>query len=150
MICWLSRQEKVNYFDHLLSSRLSSRLFSNTSSPSHPLTIIQATHNAPQFQCHLKQYINNFLSDPLPSCQLETTHLPFNNIDVYSMFRFHPEIIQDDNEECDIVRAVPCSSPCPRGRFDTVIVIDNDIAEATGLEGITIGISFYFYCSYQL
>ncbi len=177
MIHWLSRQEKVNYFDHLLSSRLSS--LSNTSSsnsnssqsssptlnsaskrsritlakkpqyPSCPLTIIQATHNAPQFQRHLKQYINNFLPDPLPSRQLETTHFPFNNIEVYSMFRFHPETIQDDNKECDIVRAVPCSSPCPRGRFDTVIVINNNTAEATGLEGIIV-VSFYFYCFYQL
>jgi hypothetical protein len=68
--------------------------------------------------------------------QIENSILPFNNVDVYSMFRFHPEAVQDDNEnENDIVRAIPFSTSHPRGRFDTVVVIDSDSAEATGLEG---------------
>jgi hypothetical protein len=156
MIRWLSRQEKVTYFKHSLASQLppvsatqsSLPIITNSASkcstitltkkphyPSRSLQIIQATHNCPQFQWHLKQYLNNFLQEPLSIRQTKSSIIPFNNIDVYSMFRFHPEIIQDDDDECDIVRAIPCSTSLPRGRFDTVIFIDSDNAEATGLEG---------------
>jgi len=53
------------------------------------------------------------------------------------MFRFHPETIQDDDDVdgCDIVRAIPSSPSYHKGQFDTVIVIDKDDAEATGMEG---------------
>lgn len=51
------------------------------------------------------------------------------------MFRFHPQGIQDDEEESDLVRAFPRSRENPKGRFDTVIAIINDTAESTGLEG---------------
>lgn len=73
---------------------------------------------------------------PLSSRQLESSLLPFYNIDVYTMFRFHPEGLHDDSHEQDIVKAFPSSSSLPEGRFDTVIVMDTDEAEATGLEGL--------------
>jgi len=51
------------------------------------------------------------------------------------MFRFHPTAIHDDEEEKDTVKAIPCSSKVPNGRFDTVIAITGDDAESTGLAG---------------
>jgi len=153
MIRWLSRQEKIDYFKHSLASRLQPlsdtplQNVTNSASKrstitlakkpqysSHPLQIIQATHNCPQLQHHLKQYLNNFLPEPLLNHQIQASIIPFNNVDVYSMFRFHPETIQDDDED-DIVKAIPSSMSHPEGRFDTVIFIDNENAEATGLEG---------------
>ena len=53
------------------------------------------------------------------------------------MFRFHPQGIHDEEEESDIVRAIPRSSQHPRGQlqFGTVIAIINETAESTGLAG---------------
>ena len=51
------------------------------------------------------------------------------------MFRFHPEEIQDDEEEKDIVKAIPMSARLRHGHFDTVVVITKDEAESTGLHG---------------
>jgi len=176
MIRWLSRQEKIEYFKHSLASRITPATLQSTNSvappltnsaskrskitlaknpqyPSRPLQIVQVTHNCPQFQRHLKQYLNNFLEKPLPLHQMETSILPFNNINIYSMFQFHPETIQDDDDGCDIVRAIPSSPSFHKGRFDTVIVIDKDDAEATGLEGkcdVCFNSKLYVLTSYML
>ena len=61
--------------------------------------------------------------------------LPFKHLDVYNMFRFHPEGIQDDEEEKDLVKAFPRSAEHPDGHFDTVIVMVGKEAESTGLAG---------------
>jgi hypothetical protein len=105
--------------------------------PLRPISVVQETHNASQFQRHLRQYLNTLLPNPLSVCVVESSLLPFHNIDVYTMFHFHPEALQDDElNENDIVRAVPCSPSLPSGRYDTVIVMESNNAEATGLEGI--------------
>ena len=51
------------------------------------------------------------------------------------MFRFHPEALQDEGSEDDVVKALPVSSKDPFGRFDTVVVLVSDEAESTGLKG---------------
>jgi hypothetical protein len=105
--------------------------------PLRPISVVQETHNASQFQRHLRQYLNTLLPNPLSVCVVESSLLPFHNIDVYTMFHFHPEALQDDElNENDIVRAIPCSPSLPSGRYDTVIVMESNNAEATGLEGI--------------
>ena len=71
----------------------------------------------------------------MPSRQLNQSKLPFLHVNVYNIFRFHPQGIQDEEEESDLVRALPRSAQNPRGRFDTVIAIINDTAESTGLNG---------------
>ena len=57
---------------------------------------------------------------------------------MYSIsLNFCPFNLQDDEEEeeRDIVKAIPVSKRFPSGRFDTVIVLKTDNAESTGLTG---------------
>jgi hypothetical protein len=61
--------------------------------------------------------------------------LPFKHLDVFNQFKFHPIRLQDDDEERDVVKAIPVSKRLPSGRFDTVIVLKTDDAESTGLAG---------------
>ena len=51
------------------------------------------------------------------------------------MFRFHPEGINDSDEEKDLVKAIPRSAQNQDGHFDTVVVIAGNEAESTGLAG---------------
>ena len=67
--------------------------------------------------------------------QLDDRELPFKQVDVYNMFRFHPEGLQDTEEENDIVKALPITAENKDGQFDTVVVIVGDEAESTGLAG---------------
>ena len=41
---------------------------------------------------------------------LDESDLPFKQVNVYNMFRFHPEGIHDTEEENDIVKALPQSA----------------------------------------
>jgi len=72
---------------------------------------------------------------PIQNRWLDESNLPFNQVDVYNMFRFHPEGINDSEEENDLVKAIPQSLQNPDGRFDTVVVIVGNEAESTGLAG---------------
>jgi hypothetical protein len=66
---------------------------------------------------------------------LDESDLPFKKVDVYNMFRFHPEGIQDTEEENVLVKALPISAQNPDGHFDTVVVVVGNEAESTGLAG---------------
>ena len=57
-------------------------------------------------------------------------------VNVYNMFQFHPQGLQDGEEEDDIVRAIPTSKQLPHGHFDTVVAIVQDTAESTGVKGM--------------
>ncbi len=48
---------------------------------------------------------------------------------------FQTETLHEEVDEADIVKAIPISKKHPHGHFDTVIVMENDDAEATGLAG---------------
>ena len=76
-----------------------------------------------------------FTSQKFQNRRLDEMDLPFKHVDVYNMFRFHPEGIQDGEEENDVVKALPRSSEHPFGHFDTVIAIVGKEAESTGLAG---------------
>ena len=155
MIRWLSRREKVAAFEaHQISSQAagghrpipslptsattrttSITLAKNPHYPGRDFPFIHDKHDAPDFEFYLKQYINQFTSRPIGQRQLDQTPLSFSKVDVYKMFRFHPEEIQDNEEENDIIKAIPMSGRLPHGRFDTVVVIVKDEAESTGLHG---------------
>ena len=62
------------------------------------------------------------------------------------MFCFHPEALQDDEDIYDIVYALGILSTNPSGQFDTVIVMDGDNTEATGLEGLFKKTSIFVKC----
>jgi hypothetical protein len=161
MIRWLSRQEKI------ASVELSRQQFTSTSGespqltpqvaaasqplissprisipkfPNHPnrsVAFIAGKYQAPHFAHYLKLYLNKFQANPISNQRIADHSLPFTKVDVYNMFRFHPEALQDDHEgeEEDVVKALPESTKLPYGRFDTVVAIVSDTAESTGLAG---------------
>jgi hypothetical protein len=157
MIQWLSRQEKVASFEfhqknlQQSQSNIDSETILLQQSPTkkkppisiakHPsfprrsLSLIEVKHCAPDFTHYLKVFLNSFNAKKVANRHLDASILPFQQVNVYNMFRFHPQGIHDDEEESDLVRALPVSTQNPRGRFDTVIAIINDKAESTGLDG---------------
>ena len=153
MIQWLSRKEKATYFESILlenaqKDELPSESHSNPSRrqpisvskfpnyPNRPISLIENLHKAPFFELHLKRYLSTLLPTQISNQRVNLASLPFSKVNVYNMFRFHPTSLQDNDHEKDIVRAMPISECHPYGRFDTVVVLENDKAESTGLEGI--------------
>lgn len=163
MITWLSRQEKVVAFGKYLKlpqpasplseepplpppapvhQRLSFTIAKYPNHPNKSIDRISASHASPMFSQHLKEYINTFLPRGVrtTATRAQTFPLPFNKLDVFYQFKFHPSSLQDDDtEENDIVKAIPISRKTPHGRFDPVVVLKGDNAESTGLEGTQIG-----------
>jgi len=155
MIRWLSRQEKIMIFEthqktilqHQVSdSEITSQgstvkkkqLISIAKYPNYPkrqLSLIQERHQAPDFTYYLKVFLMAFTTKQIQQRRIDETDLPFKQVDVYNMFRFHPEGIQDTEEESDLVKALPRSAENPDGQFDPVIVIVGNEAESTGLAG---------------
>jgi hypothetical protein len=157
MIAYLSRQEKASQFDNYLAhidrgekdvnpSKLSVQLpIFIAKYPPFPrklITAIQTSHVAPHFSTHLKEYLNSFISQPTSNARSHLYSLPFERLDVYSQFRFKPTALDDTDsqaEEVDTVKAHPISDKNPHGRFDTVVILNSDEAEETGVEGTRIG-----------
>jgi hypothetical protein len=155
MIRWLSRREKITWFETYLSAKIPTptvepipssiqgkppiSIAKSPNFPNRPITLIQEKHNAPDFSHYLKHFLNAFAESPASSLRLEGQYtLPFTKVHVYNMFRFHPKSIHDvegEGDEDDLVKAIPKSSRLPLGRFDTVVVITKDDAESTGLAG---------------
>lgn len=153
MISWLSRQEKIDSFESYLSSSKTedssdnepNQTFAGSVSlakfPNYPnksISNISRSHRAPAFEHHLKEYLNTFLSSSHRTSNQRANlfPLPFKHLDVYNQFKFSPLGLQDEDEERDIVKAIPISKQLPSGRFDTVIVLKTDNAESTGLAGM--------------
>lgn len=61
--------------------------------------------------------------------------LPFKKLNVFHQFKFQPHALQDDDDETNIVIAIPISHTSPSGQFDTIIALKTDDAKATGLRG---------------
>ncbi|PPQ87217.1 hypothetical protein CVT26_016215 [Gymnopilus dilepis] len=151
MICWLSRREKIAIFEMHQKSAHSATPSTTTLPPKktpaisiakHPkypgrdIATIQDKHNAPDFEFYLKQFFNNFtetLLGPRQTDCLNRTPLSFQKVDVYDMFCFHPEELQDEEDEKDLVKAIGKSAKFPHGRFDTVVVYVRDDGESTGV-----------------
>jgi hypothetical protein len=142
MITWLSRQEKITAFRITLTNMQEPKTPKIIKSiAKHPhyrnrsIPVIENLHQAPEFGRHLKQFLNTFITSSTSSRMLDQTNLPpLFSLDVFKLFRFNLESLQD-GEDVDLVRAIPVSKSLPNGRFDTVVVIDGDEAEATGLAG---------------
>jgi hypothetical protein len=161
MVTWLSHQEKISLFDNYLEfvdeqSTLPSAIPSSTSQfnplnppistisiakfPTFPrkhITSIEHDHHSPYFAQHLKEYLNSLLEHPSSNRTARLYALPFQRLDVFSQFKFHPTSLDDtdNSEENDTVKAFPGRGNKDEGRFDTVIVLRKNEAEATGMEG---------------
>ena len=152
MISWLSRQEKIASFDAYvlhtekgcqnsptpvrLAEKVPIKLAKYPNQAGKTISAIEATHHAPGFSQCLKEYLNQFLIRRTSNHIARAHPLPFSKLDVFHQFRFSPHALQDDVEESDIVKATPKSSKLPDGRFDPVVVLYTDDAEATGMAGM--------------
>ncbi|KAH9910428.1 uncharacterized protein B0H18DRAFT_1130155 [Fomitopsis serialis] len=110
--------------------------------PKHPTVPLQSIarveehHHAPGFSDAVGQYIYTLkLGRPLTSAELKTamSNMPFDRVDVFHGIKYSPEPLTDAKEETDAVKARPSSGDQP-GRFDTVVVLQDADAEATGLQ----------------
>lgn len=131
MICWLSQQEKVATFEcgHLTTeekgSREKSRIFlaKKPTSPDRPISLIQKEHSCPSLTSALTEFHQRVTGNPHRS-------LGFTTLSVYQQFKLNPQRIQDDDDDSlYVIKAHP------KTQYDTVIVLDRDEAEATGLQG---------------
>lgn len=155
MINWLSRQEKIDGFaKYLLEiSRPGEDLIKGSTNsaaslkndgiylakyphhPNRPISYLLTKYRAPDFAHHLKLYLSKFQTNSASLRLLNQYSLPFTKVDVYDMFRFRLDSLQDEMEEKDMVKAVPPSKQLPDGRFDPVVIMVSDEAESTGLAG---------------
>ncbi|EPS92908.1 hypothetical protein FOMPIDRAFT_1056442 [Fomitopsis schrenkii] len=121
------------------SSRCSGRikLSKHPSIPLQPLPTIVDRHQCPGFKESLAQYVYRLKNGrPLTTSQLPDAlnNMPINRLDVFHGFKFEPTSLSDDIEETDAVKAKLAKGEQP-ARFDTVLVLQGEDAEATGLQG---------------
>jgi len=154
MIRWLSRQEKVTGFEvHQQQSQANVdsdqmillhpptkekptiSIAKHPNFPMHSLSLIEERNCAPDFTHYLKVFLNSFNTKKVPKRHLDAAILSFRQVNVYNMFRFHPQGIHDEEEESDIVRALLRSEQNPHGRFDTIVAFTKTTGETTGLDG---------------
>lgn len=165
MVKWLERREKVAMFETLrerLAEELDHHVADGESAsdsdqdshtrqcpkagillPKHPsvrqqsiLSIVKK-HDAPGFSKALNSYVYNMkLGRPLTSREAAeaSSYLPFSHLDVFHGFKFTTIPLSDGALEHDSVKAKPAIGTQP-ARFDTVVVLQDDDAEATGLQG---------------
>ena len=165
MVKWLEHREKVAMFEMLrerLAEELDHHVADDDSTsdsnqdshtrqcpkagillPKHPsvrqqsiLSIIKK-HDAPGFSKALNSYVYNMkLGRPLTSREAAeaSSYLPFSHLDVFHGFKFTTIPLSDGALEHDSVKAKPAIGTQP-ARFDTVVVLQDDDAEATGLQG---------------
>ena len=155
MTKWLERQEKIAMFETLSDRLHSPTTTSNTTAhstppktglfmPKHPsvarqsIPSITERHAAPGFAKAVNQYIYSMkLGRPLTNREQEqaSSYLPFSRLDVFHTFKFTTIPLTDDGAERDAVKARPANGTEP-ARFDTVVVLRDDNAEATGVQGM--------------
>jgi hypothetical protein len=76
------------------------------------------------------------MPNPLSLRSAILNNLPFQRLDVYHTFKFHPPDLEDDEEECDVIKAAPALKK-RSARFDTAVFLHTDEAESTGLAGVS-------------
>ena len=76
------------------------------------------------------------LGRPLTSQEQEnaSSYLPFSRIDTFHTLKFTTIPLTDNRPEHDVVKARPRIGSEP-AKFDTVVVLHDDNAEATGVQG---------------
>ncbi|KAH9916703.1 uncharacterized protein B0H18DRAFT_884624 [Fomitopsis serialis] len=115
MVKWISRREKI--------------------------TMYEERHRAPAFKNALLRLINDLQPEELRIGRrhLEETWVPFDRVDVYHKFRFKRYELLDGKDEMDEVKAVPATRQGRKNRFDTIIALQNEEAESTGIRGTRAG-----------
>ncbi|KAJ3715342.1 hypothetical protein C8R42DRAFT_590027 [Lentinula raphanica] len=163
MIAFISRQEKVTSYDfyhtwaivlkRTRSSKKSQSTREETSStalitlskypkePRKKLEAIALLHGAPGFLSTLKLFLNDLLPPMAKRKKADALrgYLPFSTLEVWHSFGLVPLQILDDPEK-SLIKAQPLTSSNKAARFDTVLVLDDEKAESTAVQG-----SFHFF-----
>jgi hypothetical protein len=162
MTTWLSRREKVSSFESYLKmtfeeeeddedtafthSKLTDQriiLRKHPNRSKQDINDIMDSHHCPGFEKELRSYLNQKNATALTRAQLLDAPLPFTSLDVFHSFRFslHPPTGSDDidfsDEQRDAVKARPKFKGQQDARFDTIIVMENDECQSTGLKGLS-------------
>ncbi|CAA7269607.1 unnamed protein product [Cyclocybe aegerita] len=152
MVNWLARREKVSMFDSYLevqdcltkprpkkkrkiTERTTHGIAEHPPFPNRPLSLIEKQHHAPNFSQDLKVYLNKYWPHPSSNRTAHLYALPFDRLDVFIQFKFHPHLLHDDianpdEEESDTVKAHPCTLKNPNGHFDTVVALHTEEAQS--------------------
>jgi hypothetical protein len=106
------------------------------SASSKSLTQIMASHDAPQFVYHLKEFLNSRLppNQRYKKSDLRDFSLPFTALAVWHQFKVQPHSL-DSEVNVETVKAIPLDKNSQNDRFDTVVVMVSDEAESTSLTG---------------
>jgi hypothetical protein len=158
MMRWIDRQEKVSAFGQYIAEQRPAsdaslnpvksipnfagqpiHIAKHPHAPNCPITRIELQHGCPSFSHHIKLYLNAIVGSRIRERHIDKASLPFTKLDVYHMFKFLPTALDDgvgeaNNAECQTVKAMS-SIGQKAARFDAVVVLHNDDAEATGLMG---------------
>ena len=99
------------------------------------MAVIEKLHSTPHFSLHLKRYLKEFVTHPIPLWDLEHGPLPFDTLDTFNILHLLPDALHDDEELVQMIKAAPEDvKQSTSGRFDPVIVTVKD-SLATGVEG---------------
>lgn len=93
-------------------------------------------HGASNFVIALKLYLNYLASHPLPKKQALKLPLRFSAVDVWHQFKLIPSGLFDDGPRTETIKALPVWKKADVAHYDTVIVMDNDNAEAVSIKGM--------------
>ncbi|EPS99860.1 hypothetical protein FOMPIDRAFT_1086591, partial [Fomitopsis schrenkii] len=170
MTKWLELREKIAMFESLCarlhtpddadsnSNHAGSTLtrapppFSPTKTglflPKHPsaarqsIQTIANCHSAPGFAKALNQHIYSMKLGSNSVIASRISYLPFSRINTFHTLKFSTVSLSDDRLERDMVRVRPAMGSEP-ARFDTVVVLCDDNAEATGVQGPLVYVEWY-------
>ena len=92
-------------------------------------------HNAPMFVNALKLFLNDL--NPNHKTQKKVLELPllFHSLDVWHQVKITPSSLFDNDVVTETIKAVPVWKGSTTCRSDTVIVLEDETAESTGITG---------------
>ncbi|KAJ3831121.1 hypothetical protein F5878DRAFT_677718 [Lentinula raphanica] len=101
---------------------------------------ISVLHGAPGFLGALKLFLNDFLPplDKQKKAGALGGFLPFRTLEVWHNFGLVPLKILDEPEK-SLIKAQPLSTTGKPARFDTVLVLEEDSAQSTAVQGCRVG-----------
>ncbi|KAJ3754292.1 hypothetical protein EV360DRAFT_10751, partial [Lentinula raphanica] len=102
--------------------------------PKKKLAAISLLHGAPGFLATLKLFLNDFLPKKRKRGVALGGYLPFRTLEVWHSFGLIPLKILDEPDK-SLIKAQPLTGKDKPARFDTVIVLEDDRAQSTAVQG---------------
>ncbi|KAE9389581.1 hypothetical protein BT96DRAFT_960009 [Gymnopus androsaceus JB14] len=103
--------------------------------PNKPIVTIARDHHAPTFITSLKLFLNGLHPKPQSRTDALKTPLPFDSLNVWHQVKIAPLSLFEDEELSETVKALPIWKHSEISHFDTVLVLDSNAGESTGVAG---------------